>query len=125
VRAENCPRAHHKPAGHGLRHRQATQQQTVQSKRLQFAGSGHGVRRGSEIRTGYHRGRRHAQSWRRGDGVQRGGNEDEVSRQQEVSDKSLSKSLYLYHMCAQVLLRRRNTPKDLIEPEVWTTPSQL
>jgi len=79
VRAENCPWAHHKPTGHGLRHRQATQQQTVQSERLQFAGSGHGVRRGPEIRTGHHRGGRHAQSRRRGDGVQRGGNEDAVS----------------------------------------------
>jgi len=84
VRAENCPRTHHKSARHGLRHRQATQQQAVQSECLQFAGSGHGVRRGPEIRTGYHRGGRHAQSWRRGDGVQRGGNEDAVSRQQEV-----------------------------------------
>lgn len=85
VRADDSPRAHHQPAGHELRHREAAGQQVVQPKRLRHAGrGGHGVGRGPKVRTGRGQRQRHHQSRRRGDRLQRRRDENAVSDLQKV-----------------------------------------
>lgn len=89
MRAADSSRAHHQPAGLGLRYRQAAGQQVVQPGRVQYAGGGHGVGRGTEVRAGHARRGGHAQGRRRGDRVQGSGDENAVSRrQQEVNARS-------------------------------------
>lgn len=92
VRAADRPRAHHQPAGLGLRHRQAAGLAAVQPERVQLAGGGHGVGRGAEVRAGHARRGRDAQGRRRGHRVQGGRDEDAVSSQQEVRTTTVALS---------------------------------